>query len=335
MKALKVIGIIVGLLLALILVVPLFLANPATVVAETEIALMPEQIFPVVASFENRKSWDPWLLTDSTATAEINSIAGYVGSSYAWEGNGLGKGRMEVVSVQENSYIESDLYFGEVTEPSLVEWHFEAVDAGTKVVWSFSQDAPYPFGRLGMIFGKMFLKQSFDMGLAKLKEVMEANPPEKAMLGPIGVETQPSFSAMVVKQTGNMANVAEMMGNMFGLTMAEVAKQSLQMSGAPFADYTEFDPSTGGVTIVAGVQVSEAGVKAGEVVPVVYNEMEVLTAEHTGPYDKLRESYEVMMKYAEDQSIELSMEAFEFYWTDPQTEPDPAKWKTTISMPLK
>ncbi len=88
----------------------------------------------------------------------------------------LGVGKMEVISVVENVHIESSLWFGDVDMPSLVEWTFEPVDGGTHVVWSFSQETTYPIGRLGMIFGKMFLKQSFETGLASLKEFIEAMP---------------------------------------------------------------------------------------------------------------------------------------------------------------
>jgi len=153
MKALKIIGIIIAVLIAAILIVPLFTASPAVVKASTEISLEPEQIFPSVASFEGRDLWDPWLSADSTAVATIDSKAGYVGSSYAWEGVAVGTGKMEVISVKENEYIESHLWFGDVDSPALVEWAFEQVDGGTNVVWSFTQETKYPFGRLGMIFG--------------------------------------------------------------------------------------------------------------------------------------------------------------------------------------
>ena len=51
MKALRVILIIVLVLVAAILIVPLFSPATAEVSAETTIALEPEEIFPSVASF--------------------------------------------------------------------------------------------------------------------------------------------------------------------------------------------------------------------------------------------------------------------------------------------
>ena len=173
MKAVKVILIIVGVLVAAMLIVPLFTPATAVVTAETEIALEPAEIFPTVASFAGREQWDPWVSQDSTTVVTIDSKDGYVGSSYSWEGLRLGIGRMEVISVIENKYIESSLWFGYVDEPSLVEWNFEPVSGGTHVQWSFTQETNYPMGRLGMMFGKVFLKQSFELGLAQLKEHLE------------------------------------------------------------------------------------------------------------------------------------------------------------------
>lgn len=177
MKALKIIGIIIGVLLAAILIIPLFVSSPAVVSAQIEIALEPGQIFPTVASFEGRPDWDPWLTADSTAEATIDSRPGYVGSSYTWKGVAVGTGKMEVISVREDEYILSHLWFGEVDEPALVEWTFQQVDGGTQLVWTFTQDTKYPFGKLGMMIGKVFLEKSFNTGLEQLKEVMEANPP--------------------------------------------------------------------------------------------------------------------------------------------------------------
>jgi len=193
MKALKIILIVLGVLVAAILIVPLFSPGTAEVSAEIEIAREPSEFFPAVASFSNRDAWDPWMTQDSTAKATIESRDGYVGSTYAWTGDRVGYGRMEVVSVRENEYIESSLWFGEVETPALVEWSFEAVDGGTRVVWSFAQETAWPIERLGMMFGKIFLQQSFELGLANLKEYVENMPRPASPLSSITAETPMAF----------------------------------------------------------------------------------------------------------------------------------------------
>ena len=335
MKALKIIGIIVAILIAAILIVPLFTPSPAVVEAQIEIALEPEQIFPSVASFENRDAWDPWLTTDSTAVATISSNPGYVGSTYLWEGEMLGNGKMEVISVEDPSHIQSHLWFGDTEKPALVEWKFVPIEDGTSVTWSFTQETSYPFGRLGMIFGKMFLQKSFEMGLADLKDLLESNPPELSSLGPITVEVQAPFSALVAEGSGTMAEISEKLGELYGIIFTEVGVQKLEPAGPAFVHYLDFDENTGISNYLPGVPVKVAGKTTAKVKAVHYPEMKVVRAVHRGPYEKFLQSYEEMEAYIHAQGLEVNGEAFEFYIVNGQTEPDPAKWETVIAFPLK
>lgn len=335
MKALRIILIIIGVLVAIILIVPLFSASTAQVSAETEIALKPSDIFPGVASFSDREAWDPWVSQDSTAEVTVQSEKDFVGSTYAWKGEKVGQGKMEVISVRENEYIESSLWFGEVETPALVEWTFEELSGGTRVVWSFAQETAWPIERFGMMFGKIFLKQSFELGLANLKEYLESKPQAKSTLGPITVETQTSMFAMVAAGAGTMETMAQQLGDLYGLIYAEVEKQGLQVAGPAFIHYLDFDESTNFSNYLAGFMVDRGGTDSGEVKLAEYPEMQVVQAMHTGPYEELKNSYEKMDQYILSEGLEMSGEAFEFYVTGMMTEADNSKWETRIALPLK
>ena len=335
MKALKIIGIIVGVLVAAILIVPLFSPSPAQVSSEIEIALEPSQVFPSVASFKNREAWDPWVASDSTTVVTIESKPGFVGSTYAWDGELVSTGKMEVISVIENETIESHLWFGQVETPSMVEWTFEAVEGGTRVIWSFSQETAYPFGRLGMMFGNVFLKQSFEAGLASLKEVLEESPPQAGPLGPITIEVQQPFEAMVARGGGTMETIGEQLGELYQMVWEELEKQELQLAGPGFVNYLDYDEATGHSNFMAGFMVDNAGVESGEVLAKSYPEMKVVQAIHTGPYEDFVVSYGLLETYIVENGIEVAAEAFEFYTVNMQDEPDQAKWQTIIAFPLK
>jgi len=335
MKALKIILIALGVLVAAILIVPLFSPATAEVSAEIEIAREPAEFFPAVASFSNRDAWDPWLTQDSTAKATIESVAGYVGSTYAWTGDRVGFGKMEVVSVRENEYIESSLWFGEVETPALVEWSFEAVDGGTKVVWSFAQETAWPIERLGMMFGKIFLKQSFELGLANLKEYVENMPQARSSLGSITVETQQPMLAMVADGAGTMETISEQLGELYGYVAAEAQKQGLEMVGPAFVHYLDYDESTGHSHYRAGFIVDRAGSDAGQVMAVEYPEMQVVQAMHKGPYEEFSRSYDEMDRFIKANGLEITGEGFEFYITGMMTESDDSQWETLIAFPLK
>jgi len=335
MKFLKVILIIVVVLVAAILIVPLFAPATAVVSSETEIALQPADIFPTVASYMSRDKWDPWLTTDSTAVATIESKPGYVGSAYSWKGEKIGSGRMEVIYVLENQEIESSLWFGDVDSPAQVYWTFEPLDGGTKVVWSFSQETAYPFGRLSMMIGKIFLQKSFDLGLANLKEFMESMPPRSSSLGSITLEQMPSMFTLVTDGAGTMETIGEQLGVLYGMLFAEAAKQQLEIRGAPFVDYLDFDESTGYSNYRAGVVVNRNGNDAGTVKAVSYPEMSVIQALHTGTYDDFSISYDELDTYIQTNSLNVAGNVFEFYLVGMMTEPDPSKWETLIAFPLK
>lgn len=335
MKALKIILVIVGVLVAAILIVPLFSPATAEVNAEIEIALEPSQIFPTVATFESRWEWDPWVTQDSTADVKYEPQEDYVGSTYSWLGEKVGTGRMEVISVRENQYIESSLWFGEVETPSLVEWTFEAVDGGTHVSWSFAQDTKWPIERLGMMFGKIFLKSSFELGLANLKEYMESLPQSESSLGTIGVETQNSMFALVADGAGTMETIGEQLGELYGLIYAEVEEQGLQVGGPAFVHYLDYDEARGHSNYRAGFIVDRAGSDAGKVMAVEYPEMQVVQAMHTGPYEEFTTSYDALDKYIKANGLGITGEAFEFYVTGMMTESDNSLWETLIAFPLK
>jgi effector-binding domain-containing protein/uncharacterized protein YndB with AHSA1/START domain len=335
MKALRVILIIVVVLVAAILIVPLFTPATAEVSSEIEMALKPADLFPTVASYTSRDKWDPWLTTDSTADATIEPKPGYVGSTYSWTGEKVGTGRMEVIAVVENQEIESSLWFGDSPTPSQIRWTFEPVDGGTKVVWSFSQETTYPFGRLGMMFGKIFLQKSFDLGLSNLKQMMESMPPKSSALGPITLEQMPAMFALVADGAGTMETIGEQLGELYGVLYAEAAKQQMEVSGAPFTDYLDFDEATGFSNYRAGVVVNKMGSDAGTVKAVAYPEMMVIQALHNGPYEDFATSYDELDTYIQTNSLDLAGNVFEFYIVGMMTEPDPSKWETRIAFPMK
>ena len=335
MKVLRVILIIVVVLVAAILIVPLFSPATAEVSAETTIAREASTIFPSVASYKGRNLWDPWLTQDSTSNATIESKAAYVGSTYAWEGEAVGTGRMEVISVRENEYIESHLWFGEVEEPALVEWSFEPAGEGTRVVWSFSQETSYPIERLGMIFGKIFLRQSFDLGLSNLKELMESMDEKTGPTGPISVGGLPAMNVLLADGSGTMEEVGAQLTELYTLLFQTAADQGLEVIGVPFVNYLDYDEETGHSNYRAGIEVRSVGSDAGRVKAEVYPETEALQCLHTGPYETLLASYEAIDAYIQAEGLEVAGNAIEYYQIGAMSESDPELWKTLITFPLK
>lgn len=335
MKILKWLLSIVLILVALILIIPLFLPASVVISAEKEVSVSPEQVFHNAASYTDRNAWDPWLETEPDAAFTIDSKPDYVGSEYTWDGKKIKTGRMVVDSVVFGKYIASMIYFGKDPEPSLVEWTLSKTDTGTLINWIFTADGAYPVERLMLNLVKGGMLTSFQKGLDNLVAYLEENPPRLSTLGDITEGTIAPMFALVAGASGTMDQFGEQMAELFLELAAEVGSQGLQMAGAPFSHYLSYDEETGITEYLCGIPVTERGKNSGDIAAKTYREIPVIQAMHTGPYEEFIHSYTTLMNYIESEGIEVTMEAFEFYLTDPMTEPNITKWQTLIAMPLK
>ena len=134
---------------------------------------------PVAVVFENvnnlkkNEAWSPWMAEDPTMKVTYNDIAAGVGASSSWTSEDSGEGSQTIAAVEANKKITTDLDFGEMGVAQAF-WTFEETGEGVKVTWAF-RSVPKGFG--DQIFGLMIdsvLGESYEKGLAKLKEVSEA-----------------------------------------------------------------------------------------------------------------------------------------------------------------
>jgi effector-binding domain-containing protein len=186
-----------------------------------------------------------------------------------------------------------------------------------------------------MMIGKIFLQQSFDLGLANLKKYIEANPPALTGMSEIIIDTFDPAITMVAESPGTMDETGEIMGELFGKVMTEVAKQGLIPQGPPFSIYSEWDEAAGTFVITAGIVVDRMGIKAGDVFPRKFEEWTGAVGKHTGPYEEMEPSYMKLEQYVKDNNLETTGEAIEIYLNDPMRVSDPNALETLIAFPLK
>jgi len=335
MKFLK--GLLVALLViaALILVVPLFLPSESTWAAKTEIEISPEQVFHNVALYTDRMIWDPWIAMDTDAAVTIIPQKGYIGSTYAWDGEKIGTGKMEVQEVHFPDFIKSHIWFGDMQDPSVVEWELEKTESGTRVTWKFISKGKYPFGRLMMVFMKGSMMKSFESGLAHLKSFLETNPPVLYELSEIKIDKSYDTQALVVPVSGTIDQIIEKMQQAFPMIFQEIQEQGLTPNGPAFVHYSDYDEATGFSNAEIAVPVNKKGVKSGEVVPKFYPAVEAVVATQRGDYTYFRESYDALAGYIEENNLEVTGEAFEVYLKTMMDSSNPMDWITMIAFPLK
>jgi effector-binding domain-containing protein len=108
---------------------------------------------------------------------------------------------------------------------------------------------------------------------------------------------------------------------------------------APFSRYFAFGPDR--IELETGAPIADvpglperAFEGGGEVQPGELPAGPVAVGVHTGPYETIGETYRRMLAWVDEQGREPSGAMWEVYLTDPSAEPDPAKWRTRVFIPL-
>ncbi|MGC9341992.1 MAG: SRPBCC family protein [Bacteroidales bacterium] len=330
MKVLKWIFIIVGGIVTAALIIALFLPKKVNVTSSIDIDQSPAKVFHSVALFNNREAWDPWVSEDSTTRVDIFPRAEYVGSTYEWEGEAVGTGKMQVDSIAYAEYISSRIWFGGQPEPAKVSWEFTPVNGNTNVKWGFHADASYPLGRLFLNLMKGSLQDDLDKGLQNLKNFLDGKEIKLSTLSEITKTEIPSIVSMVAKTSGTMEEIISEVDNLIAAVMETVDQQNLDITGNPFCYYTDYNPEDETTTLYCGIPVREAGEPTDDVMPVTFPESKAIMAIHTGPYDEFTDSYTALMQYVDENKIPVNWNAWEFYINDPMELKYPTLYKTKI-----
>lgn len=128
----------------------------------------------------------------------------------------------------------------------------------------------------------------------------------------------------VVEVSAIPTKIGELYGELFGF----IGMKGIQLAGPPFAYYHSFSPKK--IDMECGVPVSMPISEEGRIQAGKLPSGNALRAVHFGPYDRLVETYNAMMAYAKEMDIDLEEAMWEYYLTDPDSEPDPSKWRTEI-----
>jgi hypothetical protein len=169
----KILIALVGLV-ALILLIPFFMASRFQVTRTIEISKPPESIFPLLVNYKSWPTWSPWYEMDKNAKNTFSEPDGIVGAKMAWEGEIVGKGYQQIEEIIENKKVKSKLVF-EKPDPmeSTAIFLLEPTSSGTKIIWINEGKLDYPVGRLFGPFLDSMIGPDFEKGLSKLKSQLE------------------------------------------------------------------------------------------------------------------------------------------------------------------
>jgi effector-binding domain-containing protein len=131
-----------------------------------------------------------------------------------------------------------------------------------------------------------------------------------------------------VRERVPMTELTEFFSRAFGETMAVLQSQGIRPVDAPFGKY--YGRPTETVDVEAGFPVAKAITASGRVLPGVLPGGRAVEAIHVGPYDTMERTYSEIEEYFAKEHLEGGPVMWESYLSDPEAEPDAAKWRTKI-----
>jgi effector-binding domain-containing protein len=329
MKALKIIGIIILVLVVLFLVVAFFL--PSKVYMEESIVINKPAslIFKQVNNFKNWGQWSPFQAADPEMKNTYEGPEQGVDATMRWTSPKNGNGYMTIIESVPYKKVVSTLDFGMAGTTNIFELKEE--NGATKVEWSVNiAKLKYPMERyIGLMMPGM-MKGMFVQGLEKLKEVTEAMPDPPSLQ----LTEFKERAVLSVIDSCNWSDLGNKMGQMFGEIMAVMEKVKAEQTGAPLSMYYKWDEVNQFTVFENAIPVNKEVAGKGRVQYKVLPGMKAVMGTHFGAYDKTMYMYMAMDEYMKDFKLVQIGGPIEEYVTDPVMEPDTAKWQTNIYFPV-
>lgn len=168
-------------IISLVLIVAAFQPTEWAVERSVLIDASRDKVWAIVSDLNRYNEWNPYARLDPDARITVTGPAATLGSSYAWDGNQSGAGRMTTIAIEEGSRIDFQLDF---QRPMSVTNHASFIigpqESPTKMTWSMQghhrgftgllSRAVHLFVSIDTLVG-----QQFDSGLALLKELAEGS----------------------------------------------------------------------------------------------------------------------------------------------------------------
>jgi len=172
MKIIKIIGITLLSLIGIILIIPLFLSSSFTVSRSVEVDAPKDSVYAYLSDFNNFTEWSPWAKMEK-GTLKYKVAGTGVGSTYSWEGNQIGKGKMTLTSLEPTVINVKMLFIAPWEAEGQVQWIVEPVGSKTKVTWNYSQGNLKYFQRYFNLTADKMMGGAFDEGLGYVKAGIE------------------------------------------------------------------------------------------------------------------------------------------------------------------
>lgn len=146
------------------------------------------------------------------------------------------------------------------------------------------------------------------------------------------VITRAAQPTAVIHEQVPVAELPRFFQRAFGEVSHSLTAHGVATAGPPFALYRGQPGDV--VDVEAGFPVMRPLPESGAVHPGHLPGGRIAHGVHVGPYSALHQSYDELAHWAEARGLHPRTEMWEVYLSDPQAEPNPAKWRTEIFWPI-
>jgi len=143
---------------------------------------------------------------------------------------------------------------------------------------------------------------------------------------------RPAQATLSIRSRANVAELPELMGQVFGAIKQYLREAGQFPIGAPYAAYFNMDMQD--LDVESGFPVAAALPGKGDVQPGEIPAGRAASCVHVGPYDQFEQTYAALTAFVAGQGLEATGASYEFYTNNP-TEVPPEELRTQILFPLK
>jgi uncharacterized protein YndB with AHSA1/START domain len=173
---LKTILIAVVAAVALLLIYAARRPNSFRVERSARVKASPELVFALINDLHQFNTWNPYEKKDPAIKGQYIGNASGPGAAYAWQGDKVGVGQMEIVDVAQPERVTMKLDFVKPFEAhNIVEFTVKPQADATEVTWAMHGPSPFISKLMGVFFNMdRMIGKDFEDGLGNLKTVAES-----------------------------------------------------------------------------------------------------------------------------------------------------------------
>jgi effector-binding domain-containing protein len=290
------------------------------------------------ADFAEWPKWSPWLITEPTATVNVQGTAGQPGHGYNWQGELVGSGEMQIASVDGGRQMMDLQFLKPFKSKAKVELRVSESQGGTDVTWTMDSSLPFfLFFMTGMM--KSMIGMDYERGLKMLKAYCETGS-VNSRVELVGIIDAPETRFVGYDTSTTMQEIGDSMAE----TLPRISEQAGKLGLTPNASaigaiYNKMEMKSGRCDYTAMVPVVESsdsikvaeGFRSG-----VIGGCKAIKVVHHGAYEFLPNGWNAAFAYQRNKKLKLlkNQRPYEFYPDDPDTTPE-ADLKTEIYIPLR